>query len=209
MEHKINYGSPHSPINLKKYKNSNSSEGQDEFVLNVLKEKNHGSFVEVGSSHPRERNNTYLLEKEFNWSGLAIDYDKGFVDLYNSERSTPCIQADATKFNYIKYFEENNFKERIDYLQIDIDDTPRHANLLALIQIPLQNYRFNVITIEHDYMRDFTLEKMRDTQRFILSSLGYELVINGNSEDFWVDKTYVPQENYWSLYGIGNFHIHV
>lgn len=207
MENGINYGSLYTSLNLKKYQHSNSSQSQEAFVLNVLKEKKEGVFVEIGSSNPRESNNTYLLEKEFNWSGLAIDYDKRLVDLYNKERSTPCLHFDATKFNYTKYFEENNFPERIDYLQIDIDDTPRHANLLALLQVPLQNYRFSIITIEHDYIRDYTLEKMRDAQRFILSSLGYELVVNGSSEDFWVDKSYVPQENYWSLYTIGQLYL--
>lgn len=37
---------------------------QEEFVLNVLNEKENGYFVEVGSHHPQINNNTYNLEKK-------------------------------------------------------------------------------------------------------------------------------------------------
>ena len=36
---------------------------QDKFVLNVLNEKKNGYFLEIGSNHPININNTYLLEK--------------------------------------------------------------------------------------------------------------------------------------------------
>jgi hypothetical protein len=193
-------------LNIKNYPDSSSSCNQESFVLNVLKEKTNGFFLEIGSGHPEISNNTNLLENKFNWRGLALDTDENLVNLYNQKRKSTCLKQNALNFNYTDYFVNNDFPKQIDYLQIDVDDTPRNANLLALIQLPLQDYRFSVITIEHDFVRDYTLEKMRDVQRFILSSLDYELVINGDSEDFWVDKRNVPQENYWCLYSIGSFH---
>lgn len=191
---------------LKKFDNAKSVQNQDSFVLKILQEKTNGTFLEIGSGHPVEGNNTYLLEKQFNWTGLAIDIDKNNCSLYNENRISTCVREDALRFNYEKYLVENNFPKRIDYLQIDVDDTPRHANLLALIRIPLSNYRFNVITIEHDSIRDFTLKPMRDCQRMILSSFGYELILQGENEDFWVDKSVIPQERYQFLYSIGRIY---
>jgi hypothetical protein len=184
---------------------SNSGQGQESFVLNVLEDKSGGYYVEVGSHHPRIANNTYILEKEFGWRGLAVEIDSHYAERYNKERSNKCVNADALTFDYLSYFKENNFPKSIDYLQIDVDDTPRHANLLALIQLPLSEYRFKVITIEHDSSRDFTLDKMRDSQRLILHSLGYELVVQGHSEDFWVDRMNVDYKNYWCLHRIGSY----
>ena len=43
-------------------------------------------FLEIGSNHPIIHNNTYLLEKEFNWKGLMIEYDGSFEELYKTNR---------------------------------------------------------------------------------------------------------------------------
>ena len=39
---------------------------QDKYVLNVLKHKKNGYFLEIGSNHPININNTYVLETQFN-----------------------------------------------------------------------------------------------------------------------------------------------
>jgi hypothetical protein len=190
---------------IKKYTqfpNSHSSEGQETFVLNVLNEKTNGYYLEIGSNHPRVTSNTYLLENDYGWRGLALDVDQYYVDLYNSSRKNVCLNYDASTFNYTNYFEENDFPAQIDYLQIDVDDRPRHLNLQTLIQLPLSTYRFSVITIEHGYINDYTLAPMRDAQRLILSSYGYKLVVRGVNEDWWVDETVVPQKDFWHLYRI-------
>lgn len=188
----------------KKFDASNSSEGQETFVLNVLDEKRNGYFVEIGSNHPFTTNNTALLEKEYGWTGVALEVDKKYVDMYNELRESPCVQHDAMTFDYLSYFKENNFPKQIDYLQIDIDIRPRNANLLALIQLPLSTYRFSVITLEHCLVTEYDLEPLRAAQRLILSSYGYRLVVQGDNEDWWVDPEAVKPENYWALYSIGN-----
>jgi len=60
---------------------NNSYQGQsrqDKFVVNVLKEKRNGYFLEIGSNHPIKINNTYVLEKNYNWKGIMIDYKSSF-----------------------------------------------------------------------------------------------------------------------------------
>lgn len=195
----------HDWISYNKYEESRSLDGQETFVINVLKEKKQGYFVEIGSNHPFIANNTSLLESRYDWSGVALDVDKDFVDEYNRSRKTKCLHADAMSFDYLTYFKDNNFPKQIDYLQIDIDDTPRHANLKALIQLPLAEYRFSVITFEHAVVNDYTLQELRQAQRTVLSSYGYQLVVQGDAEDWWVDPTAVPAENYWMLFKIGKF----
>ena len=187
------------------YPESRSLDSQESFVINVLKHKEKGYYVEVGANHPFIANNTSLLESKFGWSGVGLEIEEKFVTEYNNSRKNECVLADAMSFDYKKYFVANNFPKQIDYLQIDIDDSPRHANLMALVQIPLAEYRFSVITIEHGVNADYTLEELRRAQRTILTSYGYTLVVQGDAEDWWIDPKTVPRENYWTMYSVGKF----
>lgn len=158
------------------------------FALRMNNDKKNGFFVEVGAGHWKDQNNTYILEKYFDWKGVSIDINQDLCSSYNKNRSTPCINEDAMKFNWDKYFEKNNFPTRIDYLQIDIDKTPEYANLFSLLNMPLSRYRFNTITIEHCYNMYPKISKVRDLQREILFSYGYTLVASGFDEDWWIDE---------------------
>lgn len=207
-EKEIDYGKQvdqYDWIEYIRYPESRSLDNQESFVINVLRQKENGYYVEIGANHPFIANNTSLLESKFGWSGLAIDIEEKFVTEYNQSRKNQCIMADAMSFDYKQYFKENNFPKQIDYLQIDIDDTPRHANLMALVQLPLAEYRFSVITIEHGVNTDYTLEELRRAQRTILTAYGYKLVVQENAEDWWIDPSAVPGENYWTMFTIGKF----
>jgi hypothetical protein len=63
---------------------------------------------------------------------------------------------------------------------------------LGLISLPLTQYRFSVITFEHDANMYFRNAAMRDAQREILDSLGYTLVVREKHEDWWVDPNIIP-----------------
>ena len=62
--------------------NYNSQVGQDKFVLSVLKNKKNGYFIEIGSNDPKLINNTFILEKDFNWSGIMVEYDGKWYSCY-------------------------------------------------------------------------------------------------------------------------------
>lgn len=158
------------------------------FALRFCDDKRDGVFVEIGASDWKNNNNTYFLEKEFGWKGLAIDIEKHFCDEYNKNRLSHCINEDAMLCNWDKYFEENNFPKRIDFLQIDIDVNPKYANLLALTNLPLSRYRFSTIVIEHNVGFDKSFEGMRKMQHEILYAYGYELVAEGFTDDWWIDS---------------------
>ena len=191
---------------FKKFEGSYSGGlGQESFVLNILKEKTDGYYVELGAFHSKNGSNTWLLENAYNWKGLALDVVPDFVEEINSNRKNGCVLADATTFDYRKYFEENNFPKQIDYLQVDIDSgyddkgnpvgNPNQS-LLGLIALPLNVYRFSVITFEHDLISDYKAAPMRDAQREILSSLGYKLIQKHAFEDWWVDPEVIPYQEF-------------
>jgi hypothetical protein len=193
---------------MNNYKESNSSTFQESFAISMTQEKKNGFYLELGSADPYLESNTSLLESKFGWKGLALEIDKNFVEKYNlSNRTNKCINADALTFDYLKYFKDNNFPTTIDFLQIDIDGHDDGNCLLALIALPLLKYRFSVIIIEHDLSQNYKRASMRDAQREILSSLGYKLIGQTLSEDWWIDPQSIEEEAY--RYDIFNGHPHI
>jgi hypothetical protein len=164
---------------------------QDLFILTVLNGKQNGTYLEIGSSSPYKANNTALLEKLFGWYGIGIELNESFIKDYREQRKNPVLCADALLIDYnkllAKYFPNQN---TIDYLQLDIE--PPNNTYEALLSIPFDKYRFNVITYEHDYYVDLT-RSYRDKSRDYLSKLGYILLVPNVSpddispfEDWWI-----------------------
>jgi len=168
-----------------------SDAGQDQFVANIFKFKKNGYFVDIGSCQAVCANNTFFFES-LNWNGICVEYNPAHNESYKS-RSCHYINDDALKLNYSQIFKNLNFPQSIDYLSLDIDE----LSFDLLQKLPHENYRFKVITIEHDayHLGDSFRKKQRD----FLNSLNYELII-GNVflqqdgypasspfEDWWVD----------------------
>jgi hypothetical protein len=158
------------------------------FAYHCNDDMKNGFYVEIGAGHPIESNNTYWLEKEHGWQGVSLDAGPDCVKAYNEIRSNKCILGDGIDFDWDQYFKENNVKNRIEYLSIDIDqDSGYFANYHALLNLPLTRYRFNVISIEHaGYV--IQNEKVMNMQRDLLLSLGYNLLYRDNGDDIWVDQ---------------------
>jgi hypothetical protein len=148
---------------------------QDKFILNVLKFKKSGYFLEIGSNHPININNTYTLEKNYNWKGIMIEYDNSFKNLYEEHRpNSISIINDATKIDYKNVFEINNTPSEIDYLQIDLEVNNRSTltTLEILDKDIFNNYKFATITFEHDiYTGNFY--DTRNKSRQIFEQRGY------------------------------------
>ena len=181
--------------------NNWSQSMQDMFVLSMLDGKRDGVYVEIGADQPRVISNTYLLENNFDWSGVSFELDADKVAFFNTIRENKCLCEDATLYNYKSLFEELNYPKQIDYLQLDID--PAEGTLRALKALPLDDYRFSVITYETDVYSSGA--DIQDEQIEILESHGYQLVAKnvkceGNPyEDWWVDPAIVS-EDVWKPY---------
>ena len=63
-----------------------SSHDEELFVRDYFQARRDGVFVDVGASHYRTRSNTYYLEEQLSWSGLAIDPLGEFADGYRQHR---------------------------------------------------------------------------------------------------------------------------
>jgi FkbM family methyltransferase len=63
-----------------------SSHEEELFVRDFFADKRDGVFVDVGASHYRDRSNTYYLETELGWSGVAIDPIADFAADYRAHR---------------------------------------------------------------------------------------------------------------------------
>ena len=177
---------------------------QEHFIIDILKKKRNGYYVELGAAHYSNGNNTYLLEKDYGWKGISFEIVESMKDEFNANRSNPCM-GDALSFNYTEYFEKNNFPKQIDYLQVDIDagydiyGRPvgnNHWTLQGLIAVPLNTYRFTLITFEHDANMYWKNTAIRDAQREILDSFGYSLVQRSYHEDWWVDPKVINHGEY-------------
>lgn len=192
---------------MKIYSQSNSEQFQESFAISMLKEKRNGYYVEIGSGHPTKGNNTFVLENVLGWSGLALDFNERDVELYNKNRKNNAICADAITFDYKEYFKENQFPNQIDFLQIDLDglhwkeqEYSGHLGLLALVSLPLTEYRFSVIVFEHDCISNYKNKPVRDAQREILSALDYVLLGSSGLEDWWIDPSVIEKDIYSTEY---------
>jgi Methyltransferase FkbM domain len=57
------------------------------FVRDFFDDRRNGAFVDVGSWDPVKGSNTYRLERDLGWSGVAIDALEEFRDAYRRHRS--------------------------------------------------------------------------------------------------------------------------
>ncbi len=69
-----------------KYKKISYSLNAVDLIIDyIFKDKDIGTYVDVGAQHPVSNNNTYLLFKR-GWNGINIDLDRKNIDLFNISR---------------------------------------------------------------------------------------------------------------------------
>lgn len=158
----------------------NGQAEQDKFVLNVLKQKTKGFFLEIGSGHHVEINNTYILENHFKWKGIMIDQSSEWLADYKIHRQNSIhVINDATKIDYVDLFKTNNVPLNIDYLQIDLDSM-NGSTLQTLEKLDnevMDTYKFAVVTFNHDYKAGLShlpmVQMTRTKSREIFKKRGY------------------------------------
>jgi FkbM family methyltransferase len=63
-----------------------SSHQEELFVRDFFEDRRDGVFVDIGASHYRDRSNTYYLESELGWKGLAVEPLADFATDYRLHR---------------------------------------------------------------------------------------------------------------------------
>ena len=189
-----------SPANV-----SYSQAFQDLFVIDVLEGKRNGTFVDLGCSYPIAINNTYLLESDFGWDGVAVDIDSDRTSEWKVDRDCDVITFDAGNIDYndlLSQFESTH----IDYLSIDVDN--QDASYFIINDIDFHKYEFSVITFEHDlYTRG---DKLKNHMKNIMEKNGYVLAVENVCncsndtyedpfEDWYINPKYVDEDS-WKKY---------
>lgn len=174
---------------------------QDLFVRYLTEFKRNGFYVEIGASDPIESSNSYILERDYCWDGISIEIDNTLCKKFNDFRSNICLNADATTYNYLSYFENNHLPKEIDYLSLDID--PPIATLNTLKKIPFSEYRFAIITFEHDFY--LSGSGVMNESRDFLKSHGYKIIVSNvlctgrDFEDWYVHPKLIQEKKYKSF----------
>lgn len=172
----------------------NADARQDEFVANMLSFKKNGYYLDIGSCHSSISNNTFYFDRLF-WKGICIELESIHNDSYNNRNNCIYLNQDATTIDYKELLISNQFPDSIDYLSLDVDT----LSLTILDKLPLSDFRFKVITIEHDsYLYGDMYKK---PQREILERHGYVLICSDvyvqqygwnrpmcSFEDWWIDS---------------------
>ena len=168
---------------------SYSQASQDTLVVLLSNQKKNGWYVEIGANDPVNISNTYLLEKEYQWRGLMVEWNSSYLPAYQAQRplAFPLI-GDATTLDYRKYLDEHNFPTHIDYLQIDLEVENRStlAALEILDKTVFDKYTFGIVTFEHDFYRG-DYHNTRQLSRDIFEKHGYKRIFGNVSifEDWY------------------------
>jgi hypothetical protein len=141
-----NFKIPIDNINLTQCE-SNSQAGQDLFVIAMMSGKKNGVFLEIGSGHLKQNNNTYLLEKKFNWEGYSID----LVDIHSSERF---------------HHEVNQWWERF-YNDVRDSDWPRTPKSLQDLPTTIQQELIDIHLYFQHYPKKLSWKQDRPLTKFI------------------------------------------
>ena len=166
--------------------NTFSQASQDIFVRALTNNKKNGTFLEIGSNDPITHNNTYVLENEYNYRGIMVEYDTSFESVYKIHRSNSIhILNDAQKVNYRDILDNNNFPIKIEYLQIDLDvNNGSTIHTLELLNNTVfDKYKFATVTFEHDIYTGNWFNT-QEISRTIFKDRGYMLVFPDVSV-FW------------------------
>jgi hypothetical protein len=171
---------------------------QDIFVLMAHRGKAGGTYLEIGAHVPIENNNTFLLQTSYGWTGVSIELDTAHLPSWIRDRPDgQLLIADALAIDYAEalplWFD--SALKRVDYLQLDID--PSINTLAVLKRLPLDEWRFSLITLETDaYAGD---HRARDESRAILSDHGYVPIARDIAVLFApVSAVPIPFEDWWA-----------
>jgi len=179
------------------------SDAKQDLFVRALNKGKKGTYVDIGSHSAIASNNSYLHEIN-GWDGICIEKESVHNSEYNV-RKCLYLNRDALTIDYsdlFTYFGEIN---TIDYLSIDIDT----LSYEVLTKMPFEEYKFGIITIEHDFY--LYGGKYKEKQKTLLLEQGYQLACENvlveqvgyegkrcEFEDWWVhpsmhklDKGYI------------------
>jgi hypothetical protein len=132
-----------------------SQYGQDDLVIELLRGKRNGYFLDTGASDGVSSNNTLLLERNFGWRGLCVEPNEAFfsklrrvrrcdcvnVCLYDQERDLPFLEAAGTLGGVTEDFEAEQLASAMARKRIAPDERGRPPVVIKRSQTLLDTLR--------------------------------------------------------------------
>jgi FkbM family methyltransferase len=100
---------------------------REEYIIKFF-DKSEGIFVNVGAYDGIIGNNTYLLEKDYNWTGICIDGNKNHYERLINNRKCKCLHAvvSDTINEEVLYYNVTGYSETLSGMDKTYDI--RHKN---------------------------------------------------------------------------------
>ena len=162
-----------------------------------------GFFLDLGCRHPIDKNNTYLLEKYYNWKGLLFDITPLSITQCQEIRVNPSYCMDVNNNEFVELLSTLDIPQ-FDFISFDIDTPNNKPYPESLRHIISSSIPFKFMTYEHDFYDAYKKEYEninRKTSREFLQDHGYFLLfgdvtqregdISLSWEDWWVNPELV------------------
>lgn len=145
--------------------------GQDTWVLTQLQGKRNGVFVDVGAHDGIHFSNTYLLEREYGWTGVCVECGNSYPQLQANrnarclphaawratgetlpfhQHETPMLSGIATEGETtVQTMSLNDIVEGMEYIDyLSIDTEGSEPEILSTFDF--ERYAPTCMTIEHN-----------------------------------------------------------
>lgn len=176
--------------------NTYSQVSQDLWVLEMLKNKKNGFFLDIGAYDGIKFSNSYILEKQYGWKGLLVEAHIDNFKKMCEIRDNTLVNCAMTDFNGKVFFDYNgntgskisnhgfevesitfdelfkryNVPNIIDYMSLDIEGN----EFISLQKFPFNTHICSLITVEHNLYIDG--EENKNKIKNLLINNGYILV---------------------------------
>lgn len=195
---------------------------QDTHVLEVYNNKRNGYFIEIGAYDGIESSNTYVLEKDFGWSGICVECNPRF---YNSlVNSRDCHKSNFAIYNtnglVLDFFDSggysglvytNNHAHIANDTKIKVHtktlttllDEVNAPHFIEYLSLDTEGSEYDILKV-HDFdkykigyicVEHNRVEKNRVAIRELLESKGYKFAReNGDSQWGIIDDEYILKD---------------
>ena len=171
-------------INKMYYSQSN----QDKWVVEFLKFKKNGYFIELGAYDGIQTSNTYYMEKNLGWEGLCVEANPRVYESLIKNRTSKNINVALNNYVGECFFtndkitttgirvscntldnilKENNCPKDIDYLSIDIEG----YEYIVLKDFNFKEWNIGLMTVEHNLYCDGNDRKNKLRIDYIVSEI--------------------------------------
>jgi hypothetical protein len=157
---------------IQNFNNHNAQVFQDLYVLWKLKNKRHGTFVEIGTGYPTGMNNTWMLESCLDWNGVLVEPNPVFFKAIESERKAPLEKYaihDSSDIQLTLKTPVNSpagggIKENFE-LKFDINTTTDDSEEISVTTLAITDcLKKHQIPVDFDYLSFDTTGNISDIQ---------------------------------------------